>query len=553
MHEHTDSFYKILLEINNSLVREVTPDGLFKSIAKVLQPIVGFDRCSVSIYDPENKSLSWFSHAEGIIVDGMDNVETPLRGPLARKAIDTCSTVVEPNLSKCANDKAIEQMIMAGLKSAMAFPLLSRNKPIGGLCVSFTRQLDENDAPLCSFLEKISGQVSLAVENMLIHAKLNKKNENLNRQVSTLLSADNLQHADSRFFYNCTTMKDLMSQVHLLAKSDAPVLICGETGTGKEFIARFIHRYSLRKTYNFVKVNCPALSPTLFESELFGHAKGAFTGASQGRMGRFELANNGSIFLDEIGDLDTILQAKLLHVLQDSKLERVGENHSIAINVRCISATNADLHAMMRDGKFRRDLFYRLGVATVQVPALRDRLGELPFLIKRIMKVHAHDMNYTPASFHPETLPILENYHWPGNVRELSNLLSRLLILNPGGVIKPTDVKPLLEESSTKNCFETPANLVTHGFAIQKLHKHNPTGSGVGAAMHHPESTSTTMLNSHLLSNAEKNHLEKILTMTKGKVGGSHGAASMLGIPRSTLQYKLRKHGLVPSVYKRVS
>ncbi|SHN60384.1 sigma-54-dependent Fis family transcriptional regulator [Desulfovibrio litoralis] len=563
MNIHSDSFYETLLKINNILVREVTPDGLFKSIAKVLKPIIGFDRCSVSLYDYENDSLSWFSQADGIVVESMDSVDIPLRGPFARKAIDTRLSVIEPDLTKCPKDDAVTQMIKAGLKSSMAFPLLSRNKSIGGLCVSFTRTLSENDAQLRFFLEKISVQVALAVENMLMYAKLNKKNERLSRQVNTLLSGDNLQHEESRFFYNCLTMKTLMSQVVLLAKSDAPVLICGETGTGKEFIARFIHRQSLRKAYNFVKVNCPAISPTLFESELFGHAKGSFTGASQSRMGRFELANNGSIFLDEIGDLDIILQAKLLHVLQDAVLERVGENRSISINTRCISATNADLHHLMVEGKFRRDLFYRLGVATVQVPPLRDRENELPFLLEHIMKIHAHDMNCLPASFHPEALQMLEDYHWPGNIRELSNLLSRLLILSQGGVIGPSELLPLLEQSSTQNSLEQ--NLSTGAYrgtltssADNKLQNTTNVQSitDVTPVLRRENDTDLhleTKQDSQFLSYAERSHLEKVLVMAKGKVGGAKGAAVLLGIPRSTLQYKLRKYNLVPSKYKEVT
>lgn len=452
MRQLPDSLYQTLLQINNILVREVTPEGLFRSLAKTLQPIVGCDRCSLTIYDPETDSLSWFARSEGIRVTRMDSEhQAPVRGPLARRAIATRAPVIIPRLEAYADDEGIQLMLDAGLRSSMAFPLLSRNNPIGVLSVSFSRPLDERDEQRSSSLEKISAQVALAVENMLIHAKLNQRNEDLHRQVGTLLSADEFQHAGSRFFYSCSAMSSLMSQIRLLAKSDASVLICGETGTGKEFVARFIHRYSPRKAFNFVKVNCPALSPTLFESELFGHAKGAFTGASNSRIGRFELADKGSIFLDEIGDLDIILQAKLLHVLQDAKLERVGENRSININARCISATNADLHQMMREGRFRRDLFYRLGVTTVQVPPLRDREGELTPMLQHLMHIHAGDMKCAPATFHPEALCMLESYHWPGNVRELSNLLARLLILHPGAKIGPDGVRPLLEQSSNQN------------------------------------------------------------------------------------------------------
>jgi transcriptional regulator with GAF, ATPase, and Fis domain len=322
-------------------------------------------------------------------------------------------------------------------------------------------------------------------------------------------------------------MRKLMSQLHTLARSDVAVLICGETGTGKEFMARFIHRHSPRRMHNFVKVNCPALSPTLFESELFGHAKGAFTGAYNGRIGRFELANKGSIFLDEIGDLDISLQAKLLHVLQDSKLERVGESASIHIDVRCISATNADLHQQMRTHRFRRDLFYRLGLVTVQAPSLRDRQEELEPMLFHLMRLYAEDRQCVPVELHPDALAVLKSYHWPGNIRELGNLVARLLILHPGGRIGPEHVVPLLEQ----------------GEAVELGTR--------AAAPSMPAHTENFRQEVSALTAVEKNHIERMLIHANGRVGGDGGAAQLLGLPRSTLQYKLKKHGIHPKMFRR--
>ena len=533
MNHTSDSLHQTLLQINNILVREVTPDGLFRCLARAMQSFVGCDRCSLTIYEAETDTLSWFAQAEGIAVTCMDKANVPLRGPLARSAIHQCVPLVIPRLEEYERYEAIQRMLAAGLRSAMAFPLMSRNKPIGALVVSFMRYLNEADASLRDFMEKISGQVALAVDNMLIHAKLNQKNEDLNRQVGALLSADDMQHAGARFFYDCDTMQHLMSQIRLLARSDAPVLICGETGTGKEFVARFIHCFSQRRSYNFVKVNCPALSPSLFESELFGHAKGAFTGASSHRIGRFELADKGSIFLDEIGDLDIVLQSKLLHVLQDAKLERVGESRPITIDARCISATNADLQHMMQQGRFRRDLFYRMGVTTVQVPPLRDREGELGPMLRHIMEMHANDMHCAPAVLHPEALRMLEDYHWPGNVRELSNLLARLLILHPGAEIGPPHVLPLLEQGSGLN------------------REAVPTAPGMQTTTAPLVPVLTSVPVSDALAHVERAHIERILTLTNGRVSGSQGAARLLHIPRSTLQYKLKKHGITPRSFNR--
>ena len=525
---HTpDSLYRSLLQINNILVREVTPGGLFRCLAESLKQMVNCDRISLTIYDPATDTLTWFARAEGISVTRMDSDNMPLRGPLARLAIQSSQPVIALRLEEYANDEAVQLMIAAGLRSAMAFPLISRNKPIGAVVVSFLRHIDEEQGFLRVFLEEICGQVSLAVDNMLIHAKLNQQNEYLNQQVDSLLNADDGIHSDSRFFYSCATMQNLMSQIRLLARSDVPVFIYGETGTGKEFVARFIHRFSQRSPYNFIKVNCPALSPTLFESELFGHAKGAFTGASNRRLGRFELADKGSIFLDEIGDLDIVLQAKLLHVLQDAKFERVGESHSISIDTRCISATNADLYHKMHEGRFRRDLFYRMGVTMVQIPPLRDREGEIIPMLHYLMKIFSSDMQCVPPRFHPETLRMLENYHWPGNVRELSNLLAKLLILHSGVEIGPAHVLPLLEQSSAINV--RPRSAVAP--------KSEPLPELVPQPL--PQGAQT-------LAQVEKSHIEHILTLTRGRVSGSQGAAKLLNIPKSTLQYKLKKHGIVP-------
>ena len=535
MRHSADSLYQSLLQINNILVREISPEGLFRCLADTLKPMVDCDRISLTIYESETDSLTWFAQAEGIIVTRMDTSNLPVRGPFARKAIQTCKPLVVLRLEEYAHDEAIQLMVEAGLRSAIAFPLISRKKPIAAVVISFLRHIDQEYQSLCEFMEKVCGQVALAVDNMLIHAKLNQQNEYLNQQVDSLLSADDGMHSDSRFFYHCATMQNLMSQTRLLAKSDAPVLICGETGTGKEFVARFIHRFSKRSNNNFVKVSCPALSPTLFESELFGHAKGSFTGASSRRLGRFELADNGSIFLDEIGDLDLVLQAKLLHVLQDAKFERVGESRSISIDTRCISATNADLHSMMHAGKFRRDLFYRMGVTAVQIPPLRDREGEIAPMLHYLVKIYSNDMQSANPRFHPEALKIFENYHWPGNVRELSNILARLLILHPGVEIGPEHVLPLLEQSGNVNSGHSPISTQNHQFV--------PSSP--------PFSPQTPPMDVQALAQVEKAHIEHILTLTNGRVSGFHGAAHMLNLPRSTLLYKLKKHGIVPRKFMR--
>ena len=525
-----DSIYQSLLEINNILVREVTPNGLFRCLANYFQTRFGCDRVSLTIYEPETDTLSWFASAEGVTINQMDSDNVPLRGPFARMAIKAKKPIIVPRMEDHDDYKAVRCMLDAGLRSALSFPLISRGSAIAAVVVSFKHHLGEEAEQIADSIEKLSSQIALAVDNMLTHAKLNQQNEYLNEQVDSLLKAEDITHAGSRFFYNCPTMQIIMKQIKTLANSDVPVLISGETGTGKEFVARFIHSYSQRAAYNFVKVNCPALSPTLFESELFGHAKGAFTGASSRRLGRFELADKGSIFLDEIGELDIILQAKLLHVLQDAKFERVGESKPITIDTRCISATNADLHRMMHEGRFRRDLFYRMGVTTVQVPPLRDREGELLPMLDHLLHLYSSDMQKKPPKLHRQTLELLQAYEWPGNVRELSNLVARLLVLHSDDLVGPEHVLPLLEANNA-------GRENAPGTAAAPVH-----AAPAALARAVPDS-------SHALAENEKRHIQAVLEQTNGRVSGPRGAAKLLNIPRSTLQYKLKKHGISPKTF----
>lgn len=530
-----DKFYQTLLLVNNILVRETTPEGLFSSLGTTLQPLADSDRCSLSIYDTASDTVQWFAQAEGLYITPMDDKNNPLRGPLAHTAIKTRQPYVVKDLRELAESKAIQHMLDAGLQSAIALPLLSRSEAIGALVLSYSRQLSDEDHKLILLLEKIAVQVSLAVDNMLAHAKLKQMNTELTNRVGSLLYPEKSLYAEQRFFCHCDAMHQVLEQAVKLAHSDVPVLIQGETGTGKEFIAHYIHQQSVRHGNNFVKVNCPALSSTLFESELFGHAKGAFTGASSQRTGRFEMAHKGSIFLDEIGELEKPLQAKLLQVLQDASFERVGESRSIHVDVRFISATNADLASFMNAGLFRRDLYYRLGATLIHVPPLRERPGELLPLLSHLVTMFSKDMHCAPVELDAQASQIMLSYDWPGNVRELSNLVKRLLIMRSGCVVSADFVASLLQERNTAPT------------AQSRLFSLTPAPHARLSGM------SPTPFEDQKLHTPERQSIEQALTMTNGVVSGKKGAATLLGIPRSTLLYKLHKYGLNPSQFIRQS
>jgi transcriptional regulator with GAF, ATPase, and Fis domain len=308
-------------------------------------------------------------------------------------------------------------------------------------------------------------------------------------------------------------MAEIMRTIGQAADTDATVLITGETGTGKDYLARCIHNLSSRRNHLFVKTNCPALAASLFESELFGHAKGAFTGADDRRVGRFELAHGGTIFLDEIAELPIGLQAKLLHILQDGQFERVGDSRPVQIDCRIIAATNKDLQEGIRAGTFREDLFYRLNIVSIHVPPLRERREDIPVLMRQLTLIQAREMNRPEPRYSSRALERLCDYAWPGNVRELKNLVKRMVILRAGDRISAEDVEKIIESA-------------------------RPRGQ-----------RATEDLSS--LRDSERQHIVKALARTRGVLGGSRGAAAILGLARSTLQYRIRKLRIQPQDYLR--
>jgi formate hydrogenlyase transcriptional activator len=295
-------------------------------------------------------------------------------------------------------------------------------------------------------------------------------------------------------------IKRVLAVLCKVAPTDSTVLITGETGTGKELAARAIHKRSRRARNAFVAVNCAAIPPSLIASELFGHEKGAFTGATQRRLGRFEVADGGTIFLDEVGDLPAETQIALLRVLQERELERVGGTHPVPIDVRVIAATNCDLQAAVDAGSFRRDLFYRLNVFPIRMPSLHERVEDIPLLVAYLAQRYAGKMGKKINAIDKRTLELFQTYHWPGNVRELQNVVERAVILCEGATLAVDE--NWLPRTSPR-----------------------PAPSGVALAS---------------LADQEKEMIENALTQSRGRVSGPLGAAARLGIPRSTLESRIK-------------
>jgi transcriptional regulator with GAF, ATPase, and Fis domain len=502
--------YQILLKINNAIVTQTRRDSLFRALARELRKHFQYDRLSINIYDPKNQSLSYFAAADGVNPEGISCLESrPLAmGAVAKLVIETGKPVVMEDLTKYRHLSSVVSMLESGLRTTMAFPLIVRKRILGSIHFSY-RKAPPELPELKEVLEEVSKQVAIAVDNMLSYEELKKLNEILEGQKRYLMASAEDRYREDSFFYASRAIREIMEQVRLVADTDASVLITGETGTGKDYIARTIHRLSSRRNELFVKVNCPALASTLFESELFGHAKGAFTGADTLRVGRLEMAQGGTVFFDEVGDLPHSLQAKLLHVLQDGTFERVGESRPIKVDFRVISATNQDLQKAIREGRFRRDLYYRLNTVHIHIPPLRERPEDIPILVEKLTELQAREANRPAPKLTPEALRLLCHYEWPGNVRELKNLVKRLVILRPGDLIGERDVDGALRTFAPELRFD-----------------------------------------SRTLAEVEKDYISQVMRRCGGRLGGADGAAKVLGIPRSTLQHKLKKLGLDPREFR---
>jgi len=384
---------------------------------------------------------------------------------------------------------------LASLDWMSVLPLTSRDELVGILALG---KRDEScyTTEEVDFLVQVAGQVALAVENAIIYDELRRcKGE----ESESWTRENGRQQVFEGIVGTTTALQRVLRQVEVVAPTDSGVLILGETGTGKELIARAIHNLSARRDRPFIKLNCAAIPSGLLESELFGHERGAFTGAIVRKAGRFEAADKGTLFLDEVGDIPLELQPKLLRVLQEHEFERLGSTRTQHVDVRVVAATHRDLKQMVEEGKFRSDLFYRLHVFPLPVPPLRERREDIPLLVRHFVDEYAGRMNRRIATIPPQAIEALRSYSWPGNVRELQNFIERTVILSPGSVLRP----PLAELKQ--------------------------------AAVQTPSSELST------LGEMERTHVMRALRASNWVIGGPNGAAARLGMKRTTLAYRIRK------------
>jgi formate hydrogenlyase transcriptional activator len=496
----------ILLEVNNAVVSVLDLHELLNAVSKSLRRLVPHEYASLSLYDAKTQRLQIhaldFPISKGLLQEGLS---IPVEGSPTGRALTTRRAVfiTRKDIEQFGSDIA-RRILAEGLKSALCLPLISHGRPLGTLVVASVQQenFPEKDAQL---LQHVANQIAIAVENSLAFGQIVAQANKLTEEKLYLQDEIRTEYNFEEIIGESPVLKRILDQLKTVAPTDSTILILGETGTGKELIARAIHNLSSRRERTLVKINCAAIPTGLLESELFGHEKGAFTGAIAQRIGRFELANAGTLFLDEVGDIPLELQPKLLRVLQEQEFERIGSTKTLRVDVRIIAATNANLPQMVEDNQFRSDLYYRLNVFPVTIPALRERREDIPLLVRYFAQKYARRMKKPIDTIPAKAMTALTEYHWPGNVRELENFIERAVILSRGAELET----PLAELRSA---------------AI-----HAPLNASDGAST---------------LEQAEREHIVRVLTETNWVIGGAAGAAVRLGMKRTTLQSRMKNLGI---------
>ena len=444
---------RLLLEITNSMTSKLDLRRLVEVLSTNLLRVTRCDFCALLLPEADNGELRltilYNPGSQGSISDG---AIIPIHGSVCGKVFRSGKSQYFDRLEELRDDPEsfgnevgrlfFEKITAEGLKSGCDLPLIGRSGVLGVLSAlkRSERAFGQDDV---EFLEQVSRQVAIAVENALDYETAIKDRDKETKQRRYL--EEEIRAEFGEIVGESPALKTALSLVSVVAPTDSSVLILGETGTGKELVARAIHKLGSRSEKAFVKLNCAAIPLGLLESELFGHEKGAFTGAIAQKTGRFELADKGTLFLDEVGDIPLELQAKLLRVLQEQEFERLGSNRTHKVDVRLIAATHRDLPVMVKQGTFREDLYYRLKVFPIQVPALRQRTGDIPRLVRHFTALYEQRMNKRIDVIPPETMDALVRYPWPGNVRELQNFIERALILSPQSTLRaPTsELEPL--------------------------------------------------------------------------------------------------------------
>ncbi len=494
---------RLMLEISNALVSHLDLRELVKAVSLSLQHVLQHDFVGLAVYDYESGKM-FARAADSQLQPMLEGIYYEPEGTVSGLTFKTGQPFYLPRPDPERFSSPITlRFFERGLKTLYAVPVAVHGRILGVLSVASTREdaFTKDDQEM---FQAISKQVAIAAANALAVSDLEALKNKLAQEKLYLEDEIRSELNFEEIIGQSPVLREVLRLVETVAASDSTVLLLGETGTGKELIGRAVHEHSRRKSRTFVKLNCAAIPTGLLESELFGHEKGAFTGAIAQKIGRLELADQGTLFLDEVGDIPVEIQPKLLRALQEREFERLGSTHTKKVNVRLVAATNRNLEKMIEERQFRSDLYYRLNVFPIRIPPLRERKEDIPLLVRYFTEKCARQMQKPLDSIPAEAMARLQSWHWPGNIRELENLIERSVILSTGSSLQVpfSEMKP------------------------------SPPGN-----VHAVPSASS-------LEATDREHIIKVLRETRGVLAGPNGAASRLGLKRTTLQYKMKKLGI---------
>jgi formate hydrogenlyase transcriptional activator len=498
---------RMLLDVNAALMASRDEHELFRLLSGFLQQMVPHEYATVAIYDVAARTVSHYPLDTALSRKLVGESRTlPVQETIAGRALLERETKIFSREDLMGIPSTfVNEQLAAGIQSLSCIPLLTRKGELGTLNLGSTTPHAFQGCDL-GLLLQVAAQVAVALENARAYQEIIELKDKLAKEKVYLEDEIRTELHFEEIVGESVVLKRALAQARTVAPSDATVLALGETGTGKELLARAIHRMSTRKDAAFVKLNCAAIPTGLLESELFGHEKGAFTGAISQKVGRLELAHKGTLFLDEVGDIPLELQPKLLRVLQDQEFERLGSTRTIRVSIRLIAATNKDLVKSVAEREFRSDLYYRLNVFPIRMPALRERRTDIPLLVRYFVQKFANRMAKQITKIPAETMKALTGWSWPGNVRELENFLERSVILTDGPELNVplAELAPSREESSDDGTLES----------------------------------------------LERDHIVRTLRQTNGLIGGASGAAARLGLKRTTLQSMILRMGIARQEYR---
>jgi formate hydrogenlyase transcriptional activator len=527
--QHQNDRLQLLLNLTNRITSNLEFRELLRDIAANIREVMHCDAVAVSLLNADSGTAKLyvldFPQGKGFIKE-----EQILRVTGAgKRVLETLKPAVvnKADPSEVAPE-IYDKLVAEGLKSTCLIPLVNRGRALGMLSIARTNEESFSSYDV-EFLTQAAGQIAIAIENALSYREISELKDKLAQEKLYLEEEIRSEMNFENIIGDSPTLKHVLELVETVAPSDSTVLLLGETGTGKELIARAIHDRSRREDRTFVKMNCAAIPTGLLESELFGHERGAFTGAIAQKVGRLELADQGTLFLDEVGDIPIEIQPKLLRALQEREFERLGSTYTRKVNIRLVAATNRNLEDMIAKKEFRSDLYYRLNVFPIRIPPLRERKEDIPLLVSYFVQKFAKQMQKKIEAISPAVMKGLIAWEWPGNIRELENFVERAVILTRGKSLEAplAELRKLNTEKPATAAQQDIARIVKETLYVLNGGK----GSGDDRIQ------------------KQRDEITQALAQSKGRVGGADGAAARMGINRTTLLSRIKKFGIDPGQY----